>query len=110
MVASIDSSPDLTTATDSELCEHVRLHQQSTWHYSCTARMGPRDDLGAVCDTVGRVLGVRGLRVCDCSLMPCVVSGNTYATALMLGHKIGMHCPATNYARPLLSDRHTSKL
>ena len=82
----------LTSATDDELRTYIRTQQQSTWHYSCTAQMGPRDDPRSVCDPAGKVHGVRGLRVADCSLMPFVVAGNTNATALMIGDKIGASC------------------
>lgn len=82
----------MTTATDAELRAYIRTQQQSTWHYSCTARMGRRGDQATVCSPAGIVFGVRGLRVADCSLMPFVVAGNTNATALMIGDKIGANC------------------
>jgi hypothetical protein len=34
-----------------------------------------------------RVLGVAGLRVADCSVMPTVPSGNTNVPAIMLGER-----------------------
>lgn len=34
-----------------------------------------------------RVKGFEGLRVVDASVMPTIVSGNTYATTLMIGAK-----------------------
>ena len=34
-----------------------------------------------------KVLGVSGLRVVDCSVMPFVPSGNTHAAAVMIGEK-----------------------
>lgn len=34
-----------------------------------------------------RVKGIDGLRVIDASVMPSIVSGNTYATVLMIGEK-----------------------
>jgi choline dehydrogenase-like flavoprotein len=44
-------------------------------HYAGTCRMG--QDPMAVVDAALRVLGVSGLRVVDCSIMPTLVSGNT---------------------------------
>jgi len=41
----------------------------------------------AVVDESLRVKGVAGLRVIDASIMPTVVSGNTNATAIMIGEK-----------------------
>ncbi len=35
-----------------------------------------------------RVLGIVGLRVADCSVMPTVPSGNTNAPAMMVGEKV----------------------
>ena len=74
------------SATDAALEKYVRTQQQSTWHYSCTAAMG--GESSAVCTPRGIVRGVSGLRVCDCSLMPFVVSGNTQATAMAIGIRI----------------------
>ena len=49
--------------------------------------MGAASDATAVVDEQLRVIGVQGLRVIDCSIMPTVVSGNTGASALMIGAK-----------------------
>ena len=49
--------------------------------------MGTASDSTAVVDEQLRVIGIEGLRVADCSIMPTVVSGNTGATALMIGAK-----------------------
>ena len=45
---------------------------------------------GYVCSPKGLVYGVEGLRVCDASLMPRVVGGNTQATAYVLGDRVGL--------------------
>ena len=44
-------------------------------------------DLRAVVDHRLRVYGVQGFRIADCSVMPSVVSGNTNASAIMIGEK-----------------------
>ncbi|KAK8777971.1 hypothetical protein V5799_020688 [Amblyomma americanum] len=54
-------------------------------HVCCTAPMGTHKD--AVVDERLRVHGINGLRVMDASVMPAIVSGNTYAAVLMIGAK-----------------------
>ena len=67
---------ELFDATDDQLRELIRATATTTWHYSCTARMGPADGPldEYACDPRLRVRGVTGLRVADCSVMPFVVS------------------------------------
>ena len=50
--------------------------------------MGPPDDPLAVCDERGRVLGLEGLVVADCSLLPRVPRGNTNMPAVLVGERI----------------------
>jgi choline dehydrogenase len=78
-------------ATDAQLAELVRARATTTWHYSCTARMGPpgASPSEAALDPRLRVKGVTGLRVADCSVAPFVVSANTNASAMMIGDKCG---------------------
>ena len=49
------------------------------------------EDAGAVVDPDLRVKGVEGLWVADCSVFPCLASGNTNATAMMIGDKGSDH-------------------
>mmetsp|Transcript_66076 Transcript_66076/g.153469 ORF Transcript_66076/g.153469 Transcript_66076/m.153469 type:complete len:88 (+) Transcript_66076:31-294(+) len=57
----------------------------TTWHYSCTVRMGPADDESCACDPRLRVKGVTGLRCADASIMPFVASANTNAVSMVIG-------------------------
>ena len=79
-----------------ELSEYVRRYQQSTWHYSGTCRMGRVEDDMVVCSPQGLVQMVSNLRISDASLMPMVIAGNTNATTMMIGRKIGT-IAAQNY-------------
>lgn len=65
----------------------TRQYTLSIYHYSCTAKMGPRSDPLAVVDSKLRVYGVAGLRVVDASIMPYITNGNINAPVLMIGEK-----------------------
>jgi choline dehydrogenase-like flavoprotein len=70
------------TEPSDALLEDLALHFSLTvYHHSCTCRIGD------VVDPKLRVLGVRGLRVADASVMPQVTSGNTNAPTIMIGEK-----------------------
>ncbi|XP_048514293.1 glucose dehydrogenase [FAD, quinone]-like [Athalia rosae] len=66
---------------------HARYYSQTAEHPSCTCKMGPAYDDMAVVDPRLRVYGIKRLRVVDASIMPSIVSGNTYAPAVMIGEK-----------------------
>ena len=59
-----------------------------THHLSGTCKMGPASDPMAVVDQRGRVLGLRNLRVADCSIMPDCIRANTNATAMAIGERM----------------------
>jgi 5-(hydroxymethyl)furfural/furfural oxidase len=71
-----------------ELLAYVRQAVSGTGHVAGTCRMGEAGDPMAVCDTVGRVFGLDGLRVGDASLMPTVPSGNTHIPTVMVAEKL----------------------
>ena len=54
-------------------------------HRVGTGAMGLGD--ASVVDSELRVIGVEGLRVVDCSVMPTVPGGNTNLPAIMVGEK-----------------------
>jgi choline dehydrogenase-like flavoprotein len=58
-------------AADEAIWEHIRKHFGSSWHMSCTVKMGksPKD---ACVDSNFKVFGLQGLRVCDMSVNPFV--------------------------------------
>lgn len=68
-------------STDAVLDERVRTHVQEFYHAAGTASMG------AVVDTRFRVVGVRGLRVCDASVMPVPISAHLQACVYALAER-----------------------
>jgi choline dehydrogenase len=82
--------PDPHRGTSLEdLVAIARRASASGYHPSCTARMGPVDDPGAVVDQYGRCHAVAGLVVADASIMPTVPRANTNLTSIMIGERIG---------------------
>lgn len=70
---------------DDAIEAHVRHFAKTVYHPSGTCRMG--SDADAVVDTRLRVNGVRNLRVCDASVMPTLISGNTNAPTIMIAER-----------------------
>ena len=59
-----------------------------TGHHPCgTAKMGADHDNMAVLDSKLNLRGIDGLRVCDASAMPTQITGNLYATVVMMAEK-----------------------
>jgi choline dehydrogenase len=73
--------------SDDDLLAFARQYGSSTYHLCGACRMGPATDRAAVVDDRLRVHGIDKLRVADSSVMPAIVSANTYATSLMIGEK-----------------------
>ncbi len=82
-----EQMPGASKTSDVELLDFARNYGSSTYHLCGTCRMGPEQDRSAVVDDQLRVHGIEGLRVADSSIMPAVVSANTYATTLMIGER-----------------------
>ena len=78
-------SPGPDVQSDDALLEHCRQNGLSLLHPVGTCKMGVGAD--AVVDPRLRVHGIKGLRVADASIMPRIVTGNTNATAIMIGEK-----------------------
>ncbi len=72
---------------DRALEDYVRARAKTVYHPVGTCRMGADTDPRAVVDTRLRVRGIDGLRVCDASVMPTIVSGNTNAPVVMIAER-----------------------
>jgi choline dehydrogenase len=78
--------PGPACADDEALLAHARATGATTYHPVGTCRMGADPD--AVTDPATlRVRGLDGLRVIDASVMPHMVSANTYAATNMIAEK-----------------------
>ena len=76
--------PGPTCASDDELIADIRQRSGTVYHPSCTCRMGP-DATDSVVDPHLRVHGIQNLRVCDASVFPSLIAGNTNGPAMMVG-------------------------
>jgi choline dehydrogenase len=79
-------SPGATVRGGAAMDDFIREWGDTGYHPSSTCRMGSDDR--AVVAPDGRVCGVGGLRVCDASIMPSIVSGNLNAPVMMMAERI----------------------
>jgi len=77
--------PGGDVASDDALIDFARRTGSTVYHPVGTCRMGGQDSLPV--DTRLRVRGVEALRVIDASVMPSIISGNTYATTIMIAER-----------------------
>lgn len=84
-VLECELTPGNGVLSDEDLAAYARRTVVGMWHPVGACRMGADKD--AVVDPYLRVLGVRGLRVADSSIMPTITSGNTHAPTLVIASK-----------------------
>jgi choline dehydrogenase-like flavoprotein len=77
--------PGSKVASQAELETYARQYGRTSYHPVGTCRMG--GDSLSVVDPQLRVRGIAGLRICDSSVMPQLVSSNTNAPSVMIGEK-----------------------
>ncbi|XP_077970441.1 choline dehydrogenase, mitochondrial-like [Styela clava] len=100
--------PGAEVQSDSEIDAFVRKYCDSSYHPSCTCKMGAESDKMAVVNNEGQVYGLENLRVIDASIMPSVVSGNLNGPTIMIAEKIAdrlrnrepLHMPNTPVYQP----------
>jgi len=80
-----------TLYSDAYLRCMVQTYTSIIYHPMGTCRMGPADDQNSVVDLQLRVIGVRGIRVVDGSVIPYPVSGNINAPIVAIAEKIADH-------------------
>jgi len=95
-VGGTEHFPGAHTDTDAEIADFIRAHGRTAYHAVGTCRMGTGE--AAVVDPTLRVRGIDGLRICDSSIMPNLISSNTNAAAIMIGEKasdliLSSQCP-----------------
>ncbi|KAJ3563326.1 hypothetical protein NP233_g9011 [Leucocoprinus birnbaumii] len=73
--------------SDAEIAELVKDRVETVYHPTTTCRMGPRED-GGVVDSKLKVYGIRGLRVCDASIFPKIISGHTAGGCYAIAEKL----------------------
>ncbi|KAH8408797.1 hypothetical protein KR009_000117 [Drosophila setifemur] len=66
---------------------YARHFTFTIYHYSGTAKMGPRSDPSAVVDARLKVHGIANLRVVDASIMPHLVSGHPNGPVYLIAEK-----------------------
>jgi choline dehydrogenase len=80
-----ERAPGSAVQTDADLEQFVRRGTGPCYHACGTAKMGVDDE--AVVDPRLRVIGIDGLRVIDCAIIPQVPSGNINAISMIIGEK-----------------------
>lgn len=82
-----ETEPGAQRTSDADLMEWIGRVVTTGHHPVGTCRMGQANDPRSVVDPQLRVNGLEGLRVADASVMPSLISGNTNATAVVIGHR-----------------------
>lgn len=82
--------------SDADLDAFVRKTARTTYHYGCTCRMAPENDIrpGVVDDEL-RVHGIKNLRIADTSVIPDMMSAHLQAPVVMIAEKCADMVKAT---------------
>ena len=82
-------APGPEIQSEAQIQTWIRGKVHHYFHPAGTCRMGTDSDPDAVVDARGRVRGIEGLLVADCSIMPQVPRANTNIPAAVVGMRIG---------------------
>ena len=85
--APAEFKPGVHYRTEEELAAAAGAIGTTIFHPVGTCKMGLAGDRTAVVDSRLQVIGVRGLRVVDASVMPFITSGNTNSPTVMIAEK-----------------------
>lgn len=72
--------------SDDDLDTYIRKAIRTTFHYSCTCRMAPKDEGGVVDDEL-RAHGVKGIRIADASVIPVIPAAHPQAPVVMIAER-----------------------
>ncbi|KAK0204863.1 hypothetical protein DFS33DRAFT_1258141 [Desarmillaria ectypa] len=75
------------TKNDAEIEEVIRSRMETLYHPTSTCRMAPLKE-GGVVDASFCVYGIKGLRVCDASAFPSIISGHTAGATFAVAEKL----------------------
>lgn len=75
------------TKNDAEIEEMIRSRVETLYHPTSTCRMAPLEE-GGVVDVSFCVYGIQGLRVCDASIFPSIISGHTAGATFAVAEKL----------------------
>ena len=78
-----ESSESIDAKTDFQLIEFIKNNCTTIYHHTGTCKLGTKED--GVVDENFKVYGVDSLRICDASIFPDSVNGNTAASCYVLG-------------------------
>jgi 5-(hydroxymethyl)furfural/furfural oxidase len=79
---------ELTSASDEELDAWIRRNVADYVHVAGSCRMGAVTNPESVVDPTGRVIGYRGLRVCDASVFPDLPRANLHLPTVMVAERM----------------------
>jgi len=86
-VCGAELTPGSDCKSDAEIAGAIRRLANTGHHPVGTCRMGAASDPDSVVDGELKVRGIDGLRVCDASVFPDQITGNTNAAITMIAEK-----------------------